>query len=214
MSLLALSIRLCAQARTRSFSSSSSRSNASWYGLSAVCLKHIYFFRHGCSPKIQQKRKKVSSRHTLIFAKKCLKQPLGSTWSVAAKSNMNCMTMAWWATCSIRACFCRRTIRNNACIQMWLLLLFLCLCLPQSVTVEHQSRTGLLLGMIIVKCIPLLRFTLQFPVSKVSFASGHRTEIYWRFTEDWDSAFFLLRSFILKVSQVKNLECKQLLKKT
>lgn len=43
MSLRALSIRLCAQARTRSFSSSSSRSNASRYGCSAVWHRPVPF---------------------------------------------------------------------------------------------------------------------------------------------------------------------------
>lgn len=47
MSLRALSIRLCAQARTRSFSSSSSRSNASRYGCSAVWHRPVHFLQRG-----------------------------------------------------------------------------------------------------------------------------------------------------------------------
>lgn len=42
---------------------------------------------------------------TLILVKNCLKQARGSTFRLLASSRMNCMTMVWWATCSIRARF-------------------------------------------------------------------------------------------------------------
>lgn len=43
---------------------------------------------------------------TLILVKNCRKQARGSTLRLLASSRMNCMTMVWWATCSISACFC------------------------------------------------------------------------------------------------------------
>lgn len=66
MSLRALSIRLCAQARTRSFSSSSSRSNASRYGCSAVWHRPVHFLQRGhFSHKHTAKRgKDLHSTHT------------------------------------------------------------------------------------------------------------------------------------------------------
>lgn len=44
---------------------------------------------------------------TLIFVKNCRKQARGSTFRLLASSKMNCMTIVWWATCSMRAHFCR-----------------------------------------------------------------------------------------------------------
>lgn len=58
------------------------------------------------SPKAYQSGR-ITLSPTLIFEKNCLKQPLGSTFSVSARSRMNFMTIAWWATCSISACFCK-----------------------------------------------------------------------------------------------------------
>lgn len=45
---------------------------------------------------------------TLILAKNWRKQPRGSTLRLFANSRMNCMTMVWWATCSINACFWKK----------------------------------------------------------------------------------------------------------
>lgn len=46
----------------------------------------------------------------MILVKNCRKQARGSTFRLLASSRMNCMTMVWWATCSMSAHFCPERI--------------------------------------------------------------------------------------------------------